>query len=278
MPRREQGHELVAQLHIAHCAAVLVAGREQQGEHVLAGAIGAALVDLLVDQPVDVLDGASEAGAGGDPGDVPLHEGQPTQQAGARRKARDGRPEAIHPLAVAHAEDRAQDHLERDRLQAGPQRKGLPKRPATHLARADLGHQVGVAADALTVEGGQEKPALAEVAPLVQREERVLAEHVTERDQVGLAGVEDRRVPGEDALDLGGVRDVHHTPVEGKARREHVAVAAPAGAHPAVRPGGHQRGLKQRRDPGPRREFHTHLVPSVVGKCASRSSRSSFCS
>ena len=116
----------------------------------------------------------------------------------------------VHALVVAHAEHRAQDHLERDRLHARAQRELAADRPAVHLARGLLRHHLGVAADALAVEGGQQQLALAHVAALVEREQRVLAERVAQGQGVRLARVEGRGVAGEHPLDLGRVGHVDH--------------------------------------------------------------------
>src|SRR5215216_4865453 len=66
----EQGHQLVAQLFVAHPAAAFVAGLEQEGEHVV-GALflgqSAAAADLVVDQLVGRVADPSEPRRGTEP-------------------------------------------------------------------------------------------------------------------------------------------------------------------------------------------------------------------
>ena len=273
--RGEQRHQLVAQLHVGHRRAVLVSRREQQRENVvalLAVVRGTPVGDLRVDQLVDGGQRLAESRRRGEPAEVALEERHPVQDARQLAERRDALAEEVHALVVAHAEDRAQDHLERDRLHARAQLDLLAERPARHLALGGLGHHLHVAAHALAVEGREQQLALAHVALLVEREQRVLAERVAERERVGLAGVEDRGVAGEDALHLGRVGHVDHAPEDREARGEDVPVAAPAPDHPAIRRGRHERGLHQARHPGAGWEAH----PKVV-RYAARNFRMAAC-
>ena len=128
-------------------------------------------------------------------------------------------------LLLADAEDGPQDHLERDRLHAGPQRERLTDRPPLDLAGRDLRDQVAVALHRLAVEGRQQQLALAHVVLAVERQQRELAEHRLERPRVRGARVERRRVSGEDLLHERRIGEVDHPPEAGEREAEHVAVA-----------------------------------------------------
>ncbi len=264
----EEREQLVAQLGVGHRRAVLVPRLEQQREHVVAlllAALGPPVGDLRVDQLVHRRQRAPELRRRREPAKVSVEERDPVQHAGRLPERRDALAEQVHPLPVAHPEDGAQDHLERDRLHARPQGEGLADRPAGHLALGGLGHHLHVAADALAVEGRQQELPLAHVAVLVECEQRVVAQRVAERERVRLAGVEGRRVAGEDLLDERGLRHVDDAAEDREARREDVAVAPPALDHPAVGRRRDERGLEQRGHSRAGRQVHAEVVPLVSG-------------
>ena len=144
-----------------------------------------------------------------------------------------------------------------------------PARPAADLPLGGLGHHVGVATDRLPVEGRQQQLALAQVAVLVEGEQRVLSERVAERACVRLAGVEHPRVAGEDALDLRRVGHVHHAPEDREVRREAVAVAAPAPDHPPVGRSRDQGGLNEPRQARPLAAEHARPYRCCSASAAS---------
>ena len=159
--------------------------------------------------------------------------------------------------AVAHAEHRPQDHLERDRLHARPQREGRADRPARPPrprwprpsprrsgARSRRG-RAGAAACAGSCGGPRRESAAS------ARRARHPAPGGWPRRRGRRSG---RRV--KTRLTSPGSRHVDHSPEEREARREHVAVALRRARHPAVRRGRDQRGLDERRQPGARWEAH----------------------
>ena len=168
--------------------------------------------------------------------------------------------EAAQPLLVAHAEHRAQDHLERDPLHRRAQPERRARRPALDLRRRDLVDQLGVAAHALAVERRQQQLALAHVLVAVEGEQRVGAQHRSERAGGRLAAAEVLRVARERLLHHRRIGHVGDEAEAGEPPGEHVAVAAPAPQHPPVRLGGHHRHLG---DGGKRRsgcERHEEFV------------------
>ena len=192
----QQRHQLVAQLLVGHRAAVLVAGLQQQREHVVAlleVGCAAALTDLLVDQRVGRRSHRREqVGAR----ESPRAERREHRHAARARppleRAPEGLAQARPAFVVLHAEDGSDDHLERDPLHRGADGVGLPRRPALDLLGCHLGHRLLVAAHALTVEGGQHQLALGHVRGLVEHQHRVVTQQRQHHD-VGLTGVEHPR-------------------------------------------------------------------------------------
>jgi hypothetical protein len=191
----EQGEQLVAQLDVAHGRAVVVAGGQQQREHVVAlvGVLrGAPVRDLGVDQLIDRGERPAKARRRREPTEVALHEGQPVEHVVELAERGDAAAKEIHAPAVADSENGAQDRLQGDRLHPRPQRERGAERP------------VDVAPHRLPVEGRQQQLALGHVALLVEREQRVLTQGVAEHGGVGLAGVKHGRIAGEHFLPRAG--------------------------------------------------------------------------
>jgi endonuclease/exonuclease/phosphatase family metal-dependent hydrolase len=208
----QEGEELVADLGVAHRRAVLVAGGDQEREDVVAllqvGG-GAALGDLGGDQVVDPVDAAPEGRDRADP--VRAERQHRPEEAGVGGEVEEAAERRAQPLeagAAVDAEDRLDDDLERDRLHPRAQPVRGAGRPALDLAGGDRLHLLAVALHALAVERRQQQPALADVALLVEHEDRVLAEQ-RPQDLVALARVEDPGVAGEDLLDHLGLGDDH---------------------------------------------------------------------
>ena len=229
----EQRHQLVAQFALRHRRSVLVTGSEQHREDVVAPLeVGcrAAPRDLLVECLVHPADHPGEAG--------PARAGQPlgAEQRGDQEVApargelehrADAPRHALESRGILDTEHGAQDHLERDRLHARPDRERLAGRPARDLALGDLPHQLAVALHPLAVEGRQQQLALAQMRRPVEQQHRFAAHH-RPQDHVGLARAQVLRVAGEHALDRLGVADQHPLLLRGDADREAVAVPAMA--------------------------------------------------
>ena len=126
----QQRHQLVAQLLLGHRRAVLVARREQHRQHVVAllgVGLGAALVDQLEEQRVGLVAQRARSAPTGRACRAALEERQHRRRAGCRaRGSRSSRSRSASSRgARVEPEDRAQDHLERERLEARVQRDRL---------------------------------------------------------------------------------------------------------------------------------------------------------
>ena len=93
----------------------------------------------------------------------------------------------------------------------GHSSSGSPRGQRAISCPRDLGHQLAVALHPLAVERRQQQLALGHVRLLVEQQHRVRAEHRPE-DPVGLAGVQEPRVAGEDLLDVLGVGEQDPVP------------------------------------------------------------------
>ncbi len=172
MPGDEQRQQLVAQLGVAHRAAVLVRGLQQQRHDVVAlGQVrgGAALGDLRIDRAVDALKLAPERRHAGDALGAERHQGDPLEGVGDDvEQPAQLAAQLIHARPLGDAEHRPQDDLHRHRLHARAQRIGLAERPALDLPCGDFGHQRAVALHPLAVKRRQQQPALAQVRRVVE--------------------------------------------------------------------------------------------------------------
>src|ERR1044072_3147135 len=175
VPGPEHRHELVAQLFVAHRAAVVVTGREQQREHVVVAVrarldLPAPQGDLLVDELVERLTGAEEARPG-----TPATEIAAQHRKGGYRvdPAGEGLDQALEPrqaLLVVDAEDGAHDHPQGDPLRMATQRERLVDPPGRHLCQGDLADARAVALDPLALERRQGKRPLLPVWGVVEGE------------------------------------------------------------------------------------------------------------
>ena len=219
MAGHERGHQLVAQLLVGHRRAVLVAGAEQQREHVVAPAVAlaASLVDLGEDELVDARDQLVEAAVAAEAPDDRLQLGQDRERALAELEQFGQRlAQVVQALALVEAEHGAQDDLERQPLQTGVQRqRGRVGQRSSSRSVSSL-HQAGQALHLLAVEGRQHQLALGEVLALVEQDHRVGAEDRLE-DPRALAGMDGLGRRGEDVLDVGRLGDEHEWPLEGQA-------------------------------------------------------------
>ena len=243
VPGQQQGHQLVAQLEVGQRPVLLVAGGEQQREHVLVpvlAELGAARLDLLVDDPVGLGDKPIEATPGAEPvgvlGAGQLQGQQPRLAGGGVEQLSQRRPDPLHPLAAVDAEDGAQDHLQGDRLHRGLDCELATAGPGGDRALGHSAHRLRVGLHPLAVEGRQQQAALAQVLATVEQQHRAVAEDRLQ-DRVAAPGEQLLGVAGEDGFDRGRVGGDDAGPVR-EPDREVVAVATPA----AVEKGG---GLKQ---------------------------------
>ena len=170
-----------------------------------------------------------------------------------------GEPVAHRVEAVAgvEPEDRPQDDLERQRLEAAVERGGLVQRPALHLAFGNLLHQAREPQHLLAVEGGQHQLALLEVCSLVQEDHGVRADDRLE-DHGALAGVQDVGRGLEELLQLLRVGEHDEGRRPDQADRESLAVARAAALEEGVRARPPADGLDDLRRARPGRQLVSH--------------------
>jgi len=226
--RHEQRHQLVTQFLVGHRAAVVVTRLEEHREHVvpIGEVVGlAALADLRVDQLVGGLEPPAHPVQLSDAPRPERREDRHPQRLGGEPEAaleRVGEP--LDASRVADAKDRADDHLERDRLHRRPRGERPPGGPPLDLPGGDFRHRLLVAAHALAMERRQHQLALRHVRVVVEQQHGVAAQHRQQHD-VRLARVEEPRVAGEDLLHRVRVAEEHPRSLVGDLEREHVAVA-----------------------------------------------------
>ena len=111
-------------------------------------------------------------------------------------------------------------------------------------------------ADGVTGKGRHHEAAPIAVDVVIHDEYRGVSKQ-SRQHRIRLAGMEHRRISGEDGLDVGGVGEIDHCSHRGDAQREHIPVSALAGGHQARPVAQHQRCLYRagqrwtRRQPGP---------------------------
>jgi len=230
--------QLVAQLFVAHRRAVVIAGAQQQREDVVSLAVvgldlGAANRYLLVDELVERLAGADEAGPRPERPEVTTQEGEGGERADAPGEGVDQPPGAVEALRVVDAEDGLEDHRQGDPLSVASKREGLTDRPALHLAQGDLADQLAVSLHSLAVKGRQQQLALAHVGLVVERQHRVRPQRHLQHRCVRLTGVELVGAAGEDRFDQFRVGHVDDLAEVGEGESEDVAEAAPVGSEEA---------------------------------------------
>jgi hypothetical protein len=275
VPGDEQRHELVAQLDRAHLGAVLVPGGEEHREHVVARGrgtgVGAALGDEVEQERVDL--------------GLERVEARPRRHAAQRghdlvedrRRAHapleDGgqlRAQGVHARARVEPEDRAEDDLERQRLEPRVQGDRGVARPRGDLVLGDLGDEVLQAPHPLAVERRQHEPALLEVGVLVEQDHRVAADERLEHAGA-LAGVQHVGRGGEHLPHLVEVADHHHGHVHEQPQGEAAAVPAPAVLEERHRARPPAQRLERARGAGPVRQLsHAPTRPLSRRSGASR--------
>jgi hypothetical protein len=204
--RLEQRDELVAQLHVAHSAALVVARAQEHGQDVVAGVVDLAPAagNLLVEELVHLLLGDEERPERGrkapQAAQVPLalpdrgrqqpEEGTP----GRIEQPRQHPPEALQPVGLGDAEDERENHLERDPLHPGPQLERLTERPALDLARRDRRDLSGVAVDVIAMERRTQELPVSQPRLVFRHQQRVLAHERREEVVAALARSSHRAV------------------------------------------------------------------------------------
>ena len=194
MAGQQQRHELVTDLAVTQPLAVLVLRQQQRREDVVAlGQFGLAppprdlRVEDLVDGPFALLEVDRRAPVGSS-----AHRGGQHQQPPRTRQRLDHPPQPVAELVLGGpgliAEDRAQDHAQRQRLHRRQQRERLAHRPGVDLVVGAVAHRLLVAEQPAAVERRQHQPPVAQVLGLVEQQHRALPEHRTEQ-RVRLTGV-----------------------------------------------------------------------------------------
>src|SRR5947208_13876538 len=130
----------------------------------------------------------------------------------------------LRPLL--EAEDRPEDDLEREPLEAGMKLERLIPRPRGQLTLGQLGHQPGQLLHPLPVEGRQHELTLLQVLMLVEQDHRVPTDYRLENPRA-LAGMKYLRWRGEHFLELVGVGQQDRRGLEGQLGRDPLAVTLP---------------------------------------------------
>ena len=241
VPGQQQRQHLVPQLLVRHRRAVVVARLDEHRQHVVASGatLGAAPADLGEEDLVDVARDADEPAPRREEPEVDLQEGEQHERceaaAGHREEAREPLAEPRERRSLRDAEHGPHDHVEREGLHVGVDRKRLPERPPIDRAVRDVAHDRAVRLHPFAVERRHQEPPLREVPRAVEDEERVIAEQPEER-AVRLAGAQPIGVGREDLADRVGMAEEDEGRVGGKADREDVAEAPGAVLHERNRP------------------------------------------
>ena len=167
-------------------------------------------------------------------------------------------------MALGHAEDRAQDHLERDLLHRRVHGERLAHGPARQLTLGGVGDDGLVGAHAVAVERRQHRLAARQVVDALQQQQRARAD---QRPQRGRAA---RRQPvralrvqradrsGEESITSGVLKPVKLTLNASPKRRRQSSMNAIGRSEPA-------RGLERRRRRSARRGASRLAVPAQGG-------------
>jgi hypothetical protein len=276
VPGQQERDQLVAELVVGQ--PVLVLDRQELREYVAPlGEVcgGSTLGDLGVHHLIErslVVDGRL-------PGPEPPQDGiSPAQQhSGADVHGPvDQGTQPGEAVLVGHAEHDPEDHLERQSVHPVQRPEGRSGGPAADLLAGQSADDRLVAPQRGAVERRHQQLASALVLDGVLEQQRVLA-HDGAEDRVGLAGVEDLRVAGEDLLGVFGPREQdQRRPLRHGSHREHVAVPLVHRGDEPVAEADQRDTLQERRPPRPRRELRRadmgasraagrHLREAVVG-------------
>ena len=226
--------------------------------------VGAALVDLGEQDPVRLREHPPGAPVGRKaPQAVDGHPDRPRGPGGGQDPDQVA-AQILPSLVVLHAEDRAQDHLERDRLHPGVQTEGPPDRPRGQLPLGCPGHHLLVGPHPFAVKGRQHQLPPAQVLVALQQQEGALPEHRREDD---VAARRDRvlAIGPEQALQGWGVGDEDDRPKAEDAGAERVPEPPPAALEERHRAADQPRGLKGRGRPRPRWKGRRVDIPPPVG-------------
>jgi len=124
----------------------------------------------------------------------------------ASSRAAKQRPQPPQALRVAHADDSAQDHVQRHRLHRREDRKRIAGRPASDLGRRDLVDERGVPRDRLAVERRQEQAPHAQVPIVIEQQHRAASDD-RQHPRVRLPRVDDGPVAAEERAYRVGITD-----------------------------------------------------------------------
>jgi hypothetical protein len=216
--RQQHGDQLLADRRLRRRGRALVT-LEQGREHVaVAGAIGAAPIDVL-------LKGAVEGAAGGIEAS---HQQRVLAALVERRIGADHRHQIVDQgaeaidLLLGDAEHDAQDDFLGDRQRRVLDAHGRAAVPRRRVAAGSGGDDGAVVADPIGAKGRLQLGALGEVLLAVDEQKRVAAEDRLEQG-VAAAGVKDAGIAGEDEPNVIRVGDDHVSAEAGVAQREGVA-------------------------------------------------------
>src|SRR2546430_369724 len=235
--------------------AVLVARGDEEGEDVgtLWGGSCPSLGDRGEEQRVDLPPDPEQAAPGTERSEIDL---QSRPEPEGIRPEPDPPPEEIPEpaeLLPLEAEDRAEDHVERDRLHLGLDGERTSERPALDRAIRDGPHRVPVGEHPLAVERRQHETPLAGMTGAVEEEERVRTEE-RPQDHGRRPGAEGLLVAGEDPAHRVGRREHDNRDADRQAKREAVPVAVRALLEEARGPKGEAETLMDRMQRGARGE------------------------
>ena len=144
----------------------------------------------------------------------------------AIRELLDQRSRLLEASLLTDAEDRPQDHVERDRPQPLVQRKRLAHGPGRRSPARQSSESCPPAADVLSVERRQKQLAVAHVGLVVEREHGIAADGRLQHRLARLSGMERACVARENLANQFRVGDADDRPHTGEPRGAHRPIAA----------------------------------------------------
>ena len=255
--RHEDREHLVEELLVAHGLAVLVAGLDQHRQDVApsGGALLAPPRDLGEQRRRKLAPVTQEAPPRREPPEVDPQE-RDEEKRGRRGVGEGEHPEQALPQphelgSLVDPEDRAQDHVEGDRLHLVVNGERTADRPRVDHAVGDVPDDAAVDVDALAVERRQQELPLAEVALAIEDEDGIPAEDRTEQPCISLTAAQLLGIAHEDVLDRVRIGEDHGRRLCEGSRREAVAEQPATLLDGLVRPPDVAETLEERRAPRP---------------------------
>ena len=213
MAAQQQGAHRVADLLVAHQAALIVGCAQEHPEHVLAVELigAAALGDLFHHDRVDRVDRAADSWERFVPPvltagrDYRLEEEPPRVALGKQRERRRAQP--VYARGVGDPEHRGHDHLEADRFHVRLGGRGVPVGPACESLFGLALHRLVVAAQRVAMERGELHSPFAHVLGSVEVRESRRAKEEMVRGGLGQRRSKAKHigVGCEDTLDVLGI-------------------------------------------------------------------------